>query len=101
MRARHPDTDLLQQGVQAAQVLGKGSLHEGPAAEDDQGQPFALSGSDEGADDVFDRIQPLQARAVRANEVALVHRAGDIDGQDDVACGLRRLNWFAQPLRPS
>ena len=100
VRTGHADLGLLQELRDGLQVLGERCLDEGLGAEDDQGDPVAVAGLDEPADHALDRLQPLQPLPICADEVPIVHRARDVDGENDVARRLLDLDRLAHPLRP-
>ena len=82
------------------QILRERHLHIGPRAEQDQRDPVAMPARDEFLDDALDAVEPRQHRAVRRAKVALVHRAGYIDGKDEIARRDFVGYGIADPLRP-
>ena len=91
MGASHSDLGLFEHFAHRAQILGEGGLDEGLGAEGDQRYPVAVARLDEPSDHPLDRLESLDARAVLGDEVVLIHRARDIDGEDHVT---RRLGDF-------
>jgi hypothetical protein len=51
-------------------------------------------------DDALDAVEPRQHLPVRGTEVALIHRAGYVDGQNKIARGDFTGEGIADPLRP-
>ena len=99
MRAGHADLGLVEQRGQRLEVLGQRRLDVGPRAKHDQRQTLALAIGDEVGDDLLDRRQPLAGLTVGIDQVGLIHAAGDVHRQDQVAGGALPDDGFAEFLR--
>ena len=54
---------------------------------------------DEIREDMLDAVETLKRPAVRGAEVVLVHRAGNVDSENEIACGSFVSHRLANPLR--
>ena len=77
--------------------MGEGGLQIGPAAEEDQAQAIALTPLDEAASDRLDHRQPVGRTPVE-EIVRLLHGAGDVHRQHQIAPGQGQADGLPQPL---
>src|SRR5262249_32486142 len=97
--ARHTDLRLLEQLFGSFQILREWHLYISLGAKQDQRDAVTLAARDEIADDMLDAVKPRQCRTIRAAEIALVHRAGYIDREDEIARRDLMGQRIAHPLR--
>ena len=93
-----PGSQRVEQAAGGGGVAGEGDEDVGGAAEDDQADAVVAAVGDEAVEDRLHAVEAGAAGAVRADEVAGLHRAGDVDGEHDVAGGLGALDRVADPL---
>ena len=97
-RARHAHLSLVEQLPAKLEVGGEGGLHEGRIAEYHQADPVALAFDQEIIEDLLDDRKAIHALSGSTGEVLVLHRAGEVDQQQEVAGGEFAGDRGLQPL---
>lgn len=95
--ARDADPRLVQPDTHGTSVEGQRRLQVGLAAEEDQTDPIAVALLDEVAEQHLDQLQSGELLALPLH-VRVIHRAGDIHCEQQVAATGGQWQRLAQPL---
>ena len=83
--AGHANGGLFEQHPTGVEVLGKGHLDEGCVAKDDQADTIAFAAGQKIIEDLLDRGQTINLFTCGIGEVFGLHRAREIDQQQQIA----------------